>query len=332
MPDGRAADLGRGKTVAQERGQEDHRPLHALRLVDRHDSNHVGVGVLVVLPPLRIGGFGTVPEKLAERVVLVGGLGVVMDRFVVGDDLAELPEVEEDDLAAPVRHPFLADAGVFEKREKDALEGVHSPPPLRGVPDGRPGPGGLGHRPPQRARFESEVGASPRPFDRRFVHAVAVRHEVEELPRGLGLRLAEQIRHAGDDVRNPRRFECRGDRCAVLFHAAEQDRHVGPRQTAFGVAVPERHAVQRPRRRRNVLGLFLRCAERERRHVAALGGLRAGRRHRLLQPFVVLFDEGARRVDDPRAGAEVLVEPDPIDIGIPIAEREDVPDVAARHW
>ena len=62
------------ESVAQECGNEDDRPLHTLGLVHGHYANRVRGGVLVVLPPFRVGVLGAMLEEVREGAVLLQGL------------------------------------------------------------------------------------------------------------------------------------------------------------------------------------------------------------------------------------------------------------------
>ena len=115
MPDVAASHSCRRESVTEQRWQEHHRPLHPLGLVDGHDPHGVEGSVLVVLPALGVGVLGAVLEEVRERAVLLYWLGLVVDRLVVGNNLAELAEVVEDDLASLVRDQFLPDASLLEK-------------------------------------------------------------------------------------------------------------------------------------------------------------------------------------------------------------------------
>ena len=156
-----------------------------------------------------------------------------------------------------------------------------------------------------------------------------VADEVEELPGRLCLGGAEQVRHSGDDERDAGRLKRRGDRLGVCLHAAEQDRHVGPRQTALDFVLRERDAAERLRRRGDVPCLFVRVANDSATMSPRLVGLRARRLHRLRETRGVLLDEGAGRLDDAVARAEVLLQGDLLDGRVALVEREDVLDVAA---
>ena len=66
VPDVASAGPSGRKAVPEQRRNENHRPLHPLGLVDGHDPDRVRVGVLVVLPALRIGVLGVVLEEVRE--------------------------------------------------------------------------------------------------------------------------------------------------------------------------------------------------------------------------------------------------------------------------
>jgi hypothetical protein len=122
MPDVPAPGLLGGKAVLEQRRDEHHGPLHTLRLVHRHDADGVGVGVLVVLPALGVVVLGAILKKVGERTVLRRRLRVIVDRFEIRDQLAELPKVVEDDLTAIVRHTLFADTCFFEKVKEKTLD------------------------------------------------------------------------------------------------------------------------------------------------------------------------------------------------------------------
>ena len=156
--------------------------------MDGHDPYGVEAGVLFVLPTLGVGVLGAVLEETRERAVLLDWLGLVVDRLVVGNDLAEPAEVVQDDLATLVRDPFLPDASLLEKGQEHALDRVLSPPLLIGV-----GECGLrGDRPRDRLlechRIDAEAGGFPGGLQGGRVDTGSVGDEVEELPSRFRLR------------------------------------------------------------------------------------------------------------------------------------------------
>ena len=104
VPDAPAARLLCGESVLQEGGNKDHRPLHPFGLVDRHDADSIRVRVLVVLPPLWIGVLRPILKEVGERRVLFRRLRVKVNCLEIRDELAELAEIVEDDLASTVGH------------------------------------------------------------------------------------------------------------------------------------------------------------------------------------------------------------------------------------
>jgi hypothetical protein len=110
-----------------------------------------------------------------------------MYRLKVGDELAELAQVVEYDLAAPVRHSLLSDTGLLQEVEKDALNGVLAPAPLVRVREGRFRRRCTLDRRSQGIGLNPDVCGVPCLLDRRFVHSLTAPNEVEELMGRLGL-------------------------------------------------------------------------------------------------------------------------------------------------
>src|SRR5215472_5690693 len=127
MPHAPAArPLGR-KAVPEQRGDKNHRPLHALCLVYRHDADGIGVGVLVVLPALGVVILRAILEKVRKGCVLVHRLRTIMDRLKIRNELAKLAEVVEDYITATIRYAFLTDPGVLKKSKEQPLDRVQTP-------------------------------------------------------------------------------------------------------------------------------------------------------------------------------------------------------------
>ena len=97
---------------------------------------------------------------------------------------------------------------MLEEVQEDALDRVLTPALLVRV-----GQRGLRRRGARDRRLERRRRRCPRSrvsqarFERGLVHARPVGDEVEELPRRLRLRRAEQVVHAGDDERDAGRLE-----------------------------------------------------------------------------------------------------------------------------
>src|SRR5690606_36991138 len=118
-------------------------------------------------------------------------LRVVMDRLEVGDQLAELPQVVEDDLTATARYTFFTDSSVLQECEELTLDGVeaealaragiHSGARLGRVRDG-----------PLQLRVRAPRGRSvPCFLEVRLSNPT--NHEVEELARRFRLGGLEQV-------------------------------------------------------------------------------------------------------------------------------------------
>src|SRR5262245_19694712 len=106
-----------------------------------------------------------------------------MNGLEIRDCLAELAEVEEDNIAAGIGDSFLTDACLVEKVEKYALDRVLAPALLIWVGQGRLRCGGTSNRTGECARFEVESRSVPGAFQCSFVDPGAVRDEVEEVTR-----------------------------------------------------------------------------------------------------------------------------------------------------
>ena len=124
-----ALPLGREAVRPQAR-QEDRRPLHALGLVDGRERDGVRRRVADVGVRLRVVAGRLVLEPVRERLVLLSRLGVEVDLLEVGDRLAELAELVEDELA-PHRvtgDGLLAQLERLQELQVETLDVVDAPP------------------------------------------------------------------------------------------------------------------------------------------------------------------------------------------------------------
>src|SRR5438876_668569 len=119
-----------------------------------------------------------------------------VNRLEVRDNLTELSEVVEDNLTAAVRNSFLANTGVFEESQEQTLDRVQPPALLLRLGQRRARPGsGLDGAAEVRG-LDGKVSALPSTLDCSFIHGRSASHEIERLPRGLGLCAAEEVEAA----------------------------------------------------------------------------------------------------------------------------------------
>ncbi len=217
----------RREPVRAQAREEHRRPLHALGLVHGRDRrprraarSRVGVRLRVVV--------GRLVLSHRERLVLPRWVGVEVDLLEVGDGLAELAELVEDQLAAHrvAGHGLLAQLERLEELQVQALDVVDAPA-LAAVevaafvedPDrGRPvAVAGTSSRRPTGARRSGLRRSRPCSGRRR--------------PR-LDLGAVEESVESLDDVRDVPPPHLLDKRSGVLRDRAEQHREVRPGQAA----------------------------------------------------------------------------------------------------
>jgi hypothetical protein len=94
--------------------------------VDGHNAYSIGVGILVILPTLWVRVFSVEFKKVGKCLIFLSGLRVIVNGLIIGDELAELAQIVEDDFPVAVRDPFFTDAGFFEERLEGALDRVET--------------------------------------------------------------------------------------------------------------------------------------------------------------------------------------------------------------
>ncbi len=180
-----------------------------------------------------------------------------------------------------------------------------------------------------RGGIDPEVRVAPRP--REVVDSpVAPRDVSKERGARAGLGGLEEVVEPRDHIRDPARIEGPQERVRVAPQvAADQHRHVAPRDGAVAVTLPNGRAAEPLKALGDPRGLGVDVGEAPDDDVPAHGGLRVGGDHVLRQALAVLRDEVPRELDHRAARSEVLLEPDRADPGIPPREVEDVGDVGA---
>ena len=188
-----------GETIRPQAGQEDRRPLHTFGLVNRRQRHGIGRRVTHIGVGLRVVAGCLVLQPRGEYLVLLPWLGVEVDLLEVGDRLAELPELEEDQLA-PDRltgDGLLADSQRLQKLQVEALDVVHAPS-LASVEVAafvkygecvRPGPGG-----------RDKSGVVPETAQVR--HREETNHVTEDPDDSLDFRTVEEPIESFHDVRD----------------------------------------------------------------------------------------------------------------------------------
>ena len=338
VPDLAAAlSFGR-KAVAAQAGDEDGGPFHAFGFVDGEDLEGVELGEAFFFPAFGVVAGGLVVEELGKTLVELAGEGFEVDLFVVGDNLAELAKVVEDDFtgtAVDGGDVFFTQLDLFEEVEVEALQeekGVVFVYEV-GFALFEQGESGLdlGSSEAKVAGLQNlgECGFG----DGWLVFGGEVGHvEVDRL-HGVDFGRVEEFVHAADDVGDACVVEGTGDGGGVVADAAQQDGEVAVGEAAwwfFGIVLVFGF-VEVFDLGGNPLGFAVGVGEVEGEDVAigGVGGLGVCAFHALGESVAVALDDGEGGVNNGRAAAEVFVEANLFDVGVMVGEFDDVADVAA---